>query len=212
MENPVASFAQLVRHYRAEAGLTQQEIAEKAGVSISYMTLLETGRRQKPSWDTVCALANAFGLKGNERRAFIRSSGYSEDAVGKTPVDLSPPMLKVLSEFLALSPGDPQGPAILRKALDALTGMVAEKALPGNQKKVIKAVRLVTSGYFSSTFGKNAGKKIPPDDQETVLADLVRELIESFTDGAIPLNKRISNARELVSYMKWKSKEPTSKQ
>ena len=39
-----ASLGQALRHYRQEAGLTQAELAERAGLNRTYLSALEQGR------------------------------------------------------------------------------------------------------------------------------------------------------------------------
>lgn len=39
-----ASLGQAIRHYRQEAGLTQAELAERAGLNRTYLSALEQGR------------------------------------------------------------------------------------------------------------------------------------------------------------------------
>jgi transcriptional regulator with XRE-family HTH domain len=39
-----ASLGEAIRHYRAEAGLTQAQLAEKAGLQRSYLSELEAGK------------------------------------------------------------------------------------------------------------------------------------------------------------------------
>ncbi len=39
-----ASLGDAVRHYRTEAGLTQVQLAEKAGIQRSYLSELESGK------------------------------------------------------------------------------------------------------------------------------------------------------------------------
>src|SRR5207302_3991688 len=63
-------FAALLRHHRLEAGLTQQELAERSGISAQAVSALERGWRQSPRRDTVAMLADALGLEGREREAF----------------------------------------------------------------------------------------------------------------------------------------------
>ncbi|HEY8286459.1 MAG TPA: TIR domain-containing protein, partial [Chloroflexota bacterium] len=63
-------FAELVRRYRGAAGLTQEELAERAGLSSRGVSLLERGGRQ-PYRDTVRRLADAFVLIGDERERFV---------------------------------------------------------------------------------------------------------------------------------------------
>ncbi len=39
-----ASLGDAIRHYRTEAGLTQAELAQKAGLNRSYLSELESGK------------------------------------------------------------------------------------------------------------------------------------------------------------------------
>jgi len=208
MKNTIATFAQLVRYYRQERGITQQQIAQQAGLSASYMTLLETGRRKNPSWRTVLKLAEAFGLNARERRALIRSAGYSEDTVRKTSVDLSPPVMSKLSHFLSLPAGSPKGSKVLRESLDLLESLVAEKSLSRDHRKAVKAARLITGAFFSSPedieVDDDGHPKNGKESSEIALADRLRELINVFVDGSIPIKKRISLADELISFVRWK--------
>lgn len=54
-------FAVRLRELRTGAGLTQTELAEKAGMHLHGITKLEQGERE-PSWATVQALARALGV------------------------------------------------------------------------------------------------------------------------------------------------------
>jgi transcriptional regulator with XRE-family HTH domain len=51
-----------VRRARIEQGLTQEELADRAGTSQFYVSSLEAGRRN-PTIETVHALAVAMGLR-----------------------------------------------------------------------------------------------------------------------------------------------------
>jgi DNA-binding XRE family transcriptional regulator len=53
-------FAGRLRELREEAGLTQTDLAGKAGLTREGVAQLETGRR-KPAWETVLALCEALG-------------------------------------------------------------------------------------------------------------------------------------------------------
>jgi tetratricopeptide (TPR) repeat protein/transcriptional regulator with XRE-family HTH domain len=63
-------FAGLLRQLRTEAGLTQEELAEAAGVSVRSVRDLERGRVATPQKETVRLLANALGLTGLARTKF----------------------------------------------------------------------------------------------------------------------------------------------
>ncbi|HEY8286958.1 MAG TPA: helix-turn-helix transcriptional regulator, partial [Chloroflexota bacterium] len=75
-------FSELLRHYRAAAGLTQEELAERAGLSSRGVGLLEQGSRQ-PYRDTVRRLADVLVLTDEERAHFAASGrGLPRDRQG----------------------------------------------------------------------------------------------------------------------------------
>jgi predicted ATPase/transcriptional regulator with XRE-family HTH domain/Tfp pilus assembly protein PilF len=65
------TFGDLIRRHRLAAGLTQKELAERAGVSVRAIRDLEHGVRNMPRKDTVGLLADAFGLTTEERAVFL---------------------------------------------------------------------------------------------------------------------------------------------
>src|SRR6266567_3561500 len=68
------SFGDLLRHYRLAAGLTQEELADQAGLSVRGLSDLERGARRAPRRETVQLLALALHLSAAER-AIGRSPG-----------------------------------------------------------------------------------------------------------------------------------------
>lgn len=54
-------FAARLKELREEAGITQEQLAAKAGLSKDGISHLEQGRRI-PSWETVLQLATALGV------------------------------------------------------------------------------------------------------------------------------------------------------
>jgi predicted ATPase/class 3 adenylate cyclase len=64
------TFADLLRRHRRSAGLTQEELAEAAGLSVRAVSDLERGLRRSPHKDTVGMLADALHLTDPERTAF----------------------------------------------------------------------------------------------------------------------------------------------
>jgi transcriptional regulator with XRE-family HTH domain len=57
----ITSFARRLRELRDAAGLTQAQLAEKAGLHRQGIAKLENGERE-PAWGTVRALARALGV------------------------------------------------------------------------------------------------------------------------------------------------------
>jgi predicted ATPase/transcriptional regulator with XRE-family HTH domain len=60
-------FGARLRRLREAAGLTQEALAERAGLSVKAVSALERGNRQRPYPHTVRALADALGLSEGER-------------------------------------------------------------------------------------------------------------------------------------------------
>jgi len=67
-------FGDLLRHYRLAAGLTQAELAERAGLSVRGINDLERGARQTPRKETVALLADALRLTDDARVRFASAS------------------------------------------------------------------------------------------------------------------------------------------
>jgi transcriptional regulator with XRE-family HTH domain len=64
------SFGALRRQYRRAAGLTQEELAERAGLSRGAIQTLERGARRAPHKETLALLAEALALGPDDRTAF----------------------------------------------------------------------------------------------------------------------------------------------
>jgi tetratricopeptide (TPR) repeat protein/transcriptional regulator with XRE-family HTH domain len=77
-EGSALRFGELLRRHRLAAGLTQQELAERAAVSVRGISALEQGERQHPYSHTVRQLAEALGLEREERAAFERAARRAE--------------------------------------------------------------------------------------------------------------------------------------
>ena len=64
-----ATLATLLRHYRAQAGLTQEELAERADLSVRAISDLERGVKRRPHRTTVDLLVGALALSSGDRRS-----------------------------------------------------------------------------------------------------------------------------------------------
>jgi len=67
-------FAELLRRTRMAAGLTQEALAEAAGISTRAVSDLERGRGRLPRLPTVGLLVAALGLTPAERAAFLAAA------------------------------------------------------------------------------------------------------------------------------------------
>jgi transcriptional regulator with XRE-family HTH domain len=77
---PELSFAGLLRQLRAESRLTQEELAEAAGLSPRSVSDLERGINRTARKDSAVLLAGALGLTGQVQVAFVAA------ARGRAPV------------------------------------------------------------------------------------------------------------------------------
>jgi transcriptional regulator with XRE-family HTH domain len=64
------TFATLLRQYRVAAHLSQEKLAERAGLSVAAISALERGVRKTPHMATVRLLAKALRLSAAERALF----------------------------------------------------------------------------------------------------------------------------------------------
>ena len=58
---PDEPFASRLKKLREQAGLTQEQLAEKADLDVGTIRQLEQGTRTNPQWHTVSALARGLG-------------------------------------------------------------------------------------------------------------------------------------------------------
>ena len=90
-------FGDLLRQYRDAAGLTQEDLAKRAGLSVDTISLLERGEHRRPHRYTVQSLADALGLSQQERIPFetatrmpnVRADAHSIQLIN-LPLQLTP--------------------------------------------------------------------------------------------------------------------------
>ncbi|ADB31448.1 transcriptional regulator, XRE family [Kribbella flavida DSM 17836] len=69
-------FADLLLDLRVQAGLSQEELAEAAGLSVRTIRELEAGRVAKPRKDSVRLLAEGLGLRDGDAGRFLAAAGH----------------------------------------------------------------------------------------------------------------------------------------
>ncbi|WP_433301582.1 ATP-binding protein [Actinoplanes sp. CA-030573] len=125
-----SAFGLAVRAHRRRLGLSQEDLAERIGVSTSTIGKVEAGRISRPRPATMRLLADAFGLTGEARDSFCQTAGGpppTQPAPTRPPAQLPPEMfpftgraeeLARLDALLAMS-GDRPTVAVI----SALSGM-----------------------------------------------------------------------------------------
>ncbi len=80
-------FRDLLRRYREAAGFSQEELADRSGLSKNAIGALERGERRRPYPDTLRRLADVLGLAEADRARLIASArGRCESPSGSSPV------------------------------------------------------------------------------------------------------------------------------
>jgi transcriptional regulator with XRE-family HTH domain len=164
------SFGALLRQYRLTAGLSQEALAERAGLSVAGLSALENGRRKAPYRHTVLLLARGLGLSAAEiarlDAAIVR---------GRVPAPTAVPAREVPDR--ATTPaGEAAGDTSPRQSARtnlpvALTSFIGREHEQGEVQALLDVARLVTL-----TGAGGAGK--------TCLALAVAgELVGHYADG-----------------------------
>ncbi|HVB42854.1 MAG TPA: tetratricopeptide repeat protein [Streptosporangiaceae bacterium] len=119
------SFGRLLRRLRLDAGLTQEGLADSAGLSARSVSDLERGINLTARKDTARLLADALQLSGQDRAAFEAA------ASGRVPADGFAAATKTLPRDIASFTGRESELRRLEAAVPAADGGVAIYAIGG---------------------------------------------------------------------------------
>jgi DNA-binding SARP family transcriptional activator len=98
----------LVRAYRQDAGLTQRELAAKAGLSVAALRDFEQSRRCRPRPHSLAGLADALGLDPDQVAGLARAASLPRRRSAAVPA-VRPPLDDLDSPREAHSPGQGKG-------------------------------------------------------------------------------------------------------
>jgi predicted ATPase/transcriptional regulator with XRE-family HTH domain len=93
MQSPtggVQAFGALLRRRRVAAGLSQEALAERAGLSVRGLSDLERGVRNAPYPSTIARLADALSLAADERAALVASARREDPLAAPSPTPVEP--------------------------------------------------------------------------------------------------------------------------
>jgi tetratricopeptide (TPR) repeat protein len=114
MTDDAASLGERLCACRQLAGLSQEQLAERSGLSIRAIRNLERDRTRWPHPDSVHRLADALGLRGEARQDFVAAFGR------RLPRAISTPVIAV-----------PAGPSPVAR------GQIVPRQLPGQVRQFV---------------------------------------------------------------------------
>src|SRR4051794_7573027 len=158
------TFGKVLRQLRRRAGLTQEELAGKAGLSTNAISTLERGERRRPYPHTIRALAAALGLTADEQTtlaALARPLPLTER--GDDPAPAPPPALPIPRQLPAAIGGFVGREADLARLEALLT-----TARAGTARSVVIAAITGTAGVGKTTLAVSWAHRVRdrfPDGQ-----------------------------------------------
>jgi len=139
-----SAFSELLREQRRTAGYSQEELADRAGISLGAIGALEQGLRRAPHRDTVKALADALGMSDVARNQFEEAAARARGRQRRN-VSAIPPSLTSFVE---------------RNEVSELKGLVADHRLVtitgspgiGKTRIAIEVARRIEDSYDGTWF------------------------------------------------------------
>ncbi len=122
------AFGTLVRRYRIAVGLTQEELAERSGVSPRAISEIERGGASVPRRSTVELLADALELSPDERATLVATLPSRKPATPPSSMPAAPTSYDVDAPGASEPALGPTPVAALPAALTPLIGREHEEA------------------------------------------------------------------------------------
>ncbi|CAN5124328.1 hypothetical protein BH23CHL1_BH23CHL1_05980 [soil metagenome] len=201
---PHTAFRDLLRHARRDAELTQEELAERAGVSARTISDLERGVIRAPRRDTLAMLASALDLSSADRIEWERarhrlatrpasSDARTAPATRQSALHLPVPLTNFIGrerEIIGVA-------ELLRRPevrLVTLTGVGGV----GKTRLALAAAREMSSSYPDGIWFVNLA---PLKRPELVLPTIATTLGLTVSSQQTPLQMVVSALRNMVSLL-----------
>jgi transcriptional regulator with XRE-family HTH domain len=201
----VVSLGGLVRAHRGRLGLTQEQLAERAGLSERTLRNLERGRIRRPYPDTVRRLADALELAGRPRGQFeVAARGVARALAPEAAVpSLLPPAVadftgrehEVASVLELLAPDSPQA----HTATVVISAVAGKPGIGKTTLAVHVAHRLRTQFPDGQLYVNLRGTLAQPLAVGEVLARFLRALGVEGTSIPDELEERAERYRTLLA-------------
>ncbi|WP_253755415.1 BTAD domain-containing putative transcriptional regulator [Hamadaea flava] len=149
MEARAQLLGALLREHRRRANLTQQQLAERAGLSVRAVRDLENGRVATPRPESMSRLAACLGLSTLEVTELLRRGrsgvhlgvlGPLIIRIGGSPVPPGPPFQQTLLGLLAVQAGEVVG---RDEIVDVLWGANPPRSAVGQVQSAVSRLRRI---------------------------------------------------------------------
>ncbi|WP_406855598.1 helix-turn-helix transcriptional regulator [Alsobacter sp. KACC 23698] len=120
-------FGERLRALRAERGLALKDMAEALGVSPTYLSALEHGRRGRPNWGFVQRVIQYFNIIWDDAEDLLRLADLSHPRIAVDTAGLSPAATR-LANRLARCVGDLDDEDLA--AIDAILDRAQKRSRP----------------------------------------------------------------------------------
>jgi predicted ATPase/transcriptional regulator with XRE-family HTH domain len=198
-----AEFAALLRSLRRERGLTQEELAERAGLSLSAVSYLERGLTQSPHTDTVQLLCSALELgepqadrlrqAARAARGFFAPSATASRAETAGAIGGSMPLAGRLPEPLTRLIGREWEVNAITKLLGRESVRLLTLSGPAGVGKTRLAIQAAMAVRAERTYEVALVDLIPIQEPDRVLPSIAQAL-GVRSDGATPLRDALVTA------------------
>ncbi len=168
-------LAYLLQQHRERLDLTKAQLAQRAGVSASFVTYIEQGRR-RPSLALLTRLMQALDLTASEKKELLRAGGYQ-------PIEELTPRFQALTEQLADLPPTERDELI--EEFSRTLGRWREL----RRKRVRRAVIPIAGWQPRLLSPEQLGKMLRPALEEAALAGLSEVVLVLAPGKAAPLLK-----------------------
>jgi predicted ATPase/DNA-binding XRE family transcriptional regulator len=179
-------FGDLLRRYRQDAGLTQEELAERANLSARAISELERGARQHPYRSTIHLLAKALNLSEQQLADFEQAARRPSVA---GPIPASPTIFSVPSSVVPAPAVGPDQPAQMHNLPAQLTSFVGRTAELARIHDLLHSpeVRLLTltgpPGAGKTRLSLEVASSLLAHAQAAAHAEAEAEAEAAFKDG-----------------------------